>query len=167
MYSYVKQECIFPVVEIQDAKLKEAQSGNLGVELELVCEVSGARMLTRWTGWLSDRAVDKTIDALHDLGFEGMPKDLGSAEVIDFFSLPEGVSVTVKHEVYEGRDYFKGAFINKSRKRSTVDTSQLDSLIEKNNLNGLFMKKRKDAGIQNTNTKRPNHSKITLEDIPF
>lgn len=167
MSNYVNEEGSFPIVQIQDVNMKEAKSGNLGVEIDLICDVSGSHLATRWVGWLSERAVDRTVEALHDLGFEGMPKDLGSAEVLSYFRLPDNVSVTVKHESYEGKDYYKGAFINKAKKKTKVDTSQLDSLIEKNNLNGLFMKKRKDAGVQNVPTKAPTAGRIAMEDIPF
>ena len=65
-----------------------------------------------WTGWLSPAAYDRTLDALHGLGFTGDDLDVFNAQA------PHGkCRVTVKTEEYKGRTTQKIAFVNAAVRR--------------------------------------------------
>lgn len=88
-----------------------------------------------WTGWLSPAAYDRTVDALHALGFVGEDLDVLNSQE------PHGrCSVTVKTEEYKGRRQQKIAFVNsatrfvKEEDRLTVaDLKKLSAEMRKAN----------------------------------
>jgi len=68
-------------------------------------ELEGTVM--EWTGWLSPAAYDRTVEALHTLGFSGEDLDQFNSQE------PHGrCTAVVKSETYKGKTQQKIAFIN-------------------------------------------------------
>jgi hypothetical protein len=77
----------------------------IGVQFELLDEsVAGVTM--NWSGWLSDAAIDRTLESLRACGWRG--KDISDLTGIG----DRRVTVTVDNEEYKGKTFPRIKFVN-------------------------------------------------------
>lgn len=86
----------------------ESSKGTPGIGVEIDFsggDVQGATLT--WTGWLSDGALDRTVESLRAMGWQGL--DLDDVSGLE----ANEVEVVVQGEEYEGKWYPRISFINR------------------------------------------------------
>ena len=73
-----------------------------------------------WQGWLSDRSVERTFEALRKLGWTG-----DDVAVID--ALPTEVEIVIEHEEYQGRQFPRVRWINRIGERTRPAMTMQDA----------------------------------------
>ena len=163
MADWIKQEGIYEVLSVADGGFSVTKNGNPYIELVIELNVEGTPMWGTYTGFFTEKTRDITAKEMAFLGFNGRPKDLidGSDGL---FVIPKNVTATVKAETSDqGKTFYKINWINMRKTRKAVDRNQIESLINQNNLDGLFMKfkdKVRDSHGKNFETEK-------VEDTPF
>ena len=177
--AYVEREGNFNVKKVLRSEVGSTEKGTGFIKLELEIEDPDSAnievLTTWWTGWITEKAEERTADSLDYLGFNNDLDELikrnETGSCIDLFSPQEDVVAVVKGEEYNGKMYYKAQFINKRRETATVD--QAAGVIAKSNLEGLLMKRKKareeasfKAGMTMANA-AANKEPLNDESVPF
>lgn len=92
------------------AQLTETSKGKEFIAVEFkITEGEMAGEVVPWSGWLTEKAEDRTLSSLRAMGWGG--------DILDLSGLDTEVDVVVKHEEYNGNTSAKVAFVNTPRKQ--------------------------------------------------
>ena len=139
MTEWIREEGKYTVKNVVDGDYQVSVNGNPYIELVLELDVDGEPKQCTYQGYLTEKTVDITAKEMSFLGFNGSPKDLLSGSD-NLFSVPKNVIATVvSNEADNGKTYYRASWIN-MRVEKKVNKNNIESFIEKNNLDGLFMK---------------------------
>lgn len=90
--------------------LGESENGKPHIAVSFkIKDTDGEEKFVSWRGFFTDAAIDRTIESLRYLGFEG--DDLGNLVGLD----KNEVELVVEDEEYEGKVYARVQWINKPR----------------------------------------------------
>ncbi len=79
--------------------------------------VEGQQEKITWSGWLTDKTVDRTLEALRTMGWEG-------EEITELATVNRTVSITVSHEEFNGETRPRVQWINPVRVHMTGDAKK-------------------------------------------
>lgn len=148
MSNFVSEAGTFDVLEVANWTAgKSAKSGTPYIDLGLLTPKGE----TRWRGFLTEKTAQKTLDVLMVLGFKGDDASDFVSRKTDLFTVPRGVTVTVKAEVYEGKTYYKAEWVNAARKENLADVAAV----------------LKEAGFDAMLMKAKRNRTESLDEIPF
>lgn len=147
------------------ARFVESKKGTMGMEVEFQFEEpsKGSKETLRWTGWLSENAIEKTMETLVDvLEFNG--DDTVDANSIltnpTALNYNKKVKLVVELEEYNGKSYPKIKWVNNVGGSSfvgvepTVIKSKLDGL----NFKAKFLAAKQKQGVV---------AAVPSEEVPF
>lgn len=172
MSSWIETVGKFPVKKVIDGGFQTSSKGNYYIELILELDVNGENKWSTYRGFFTEKTMQITAKEMSFLGFKGQPSDLidGSDGLFD---VPNNVTATVeKQDGDNGKVYYRVSWINmlSSRKKSTADKQSIINMIEKNNLDGLFMKFKTQTTEkygENFNISVNNNVNNQEDDVPF
>lgn len=138
--SYIQKEGRFVVTRVVKQGIRKTDSGKWFVDLTLDTPDG----LAIWNGYLTEKTMEKTLSVIAGLGFTG--DTLGDINSDRYtFAVPVGTTVTIKPEIYEGKTYYKAAYINFAQK---ADVDGLKEFLAENKLNeklANILAKKRDA----------------------
>jgi hypothetical protein len=141
MSNWVETAGKFPVKRVVDGGWQTSSKGNNYIELILELEVNGENKWSTYRGFFTEKTMQITAKEMSFLGFVGEPSDLMDGSD-GLFNVPENVTATVEQQEGDnGKMYYRVSWINMlTPRKPSADKQTIMNMIEKNNLNGLFMK---------------------------
>jgi len=143
---YVKEAGTFDITKVTGAGLNKfinSKGETYYVDLTLEISVHGNARLVGYRGFLTEKGIDITVDNLAKLGFNGDPDDLCGENAVDSFNRPKDVNIKVEEEVYEGKVYYKGSFINLRANKQYITKSEASSVLSKLDFGGKNIRAKK------------------------
>lgn len=101
-------ESFYRAVAVKPIQFGEAKTGTkqVLVQFEIIDGPHSGRLLP-WFGFFSEKAHERTLEALRLCGFKGDDLMAVLEQPMD-----QEVSITVEHEVYEGKSHARVAWVN-------------------------------------------------------
>jgi hypothetical protein len=149
-----------------------SKKGTPYIQIDLIVEAGEAKgSKVRWTGYLSDNAIEKTLKTLNEIfGWKW------NADELEFEEVPfDGVIVTaeVVSEEYNGKTFYKAKWINAIRDEQKTDPKKLRSALQGINKLAIEMSKQicievpHDEPRPDRNVKASDPIELADDDIPF
>lgn len=148
------------------ARFVESKKGTMGMEVEFNFEEpsKGSMETLRWTGWLSENAIEKTMETLVDvLEFNG-DDSVDENSVLKnptALNYNKKVKLVVELEDYNGKSYPKIKWVNNVSGSSFVG---VEPTIVKSKLDNLGFKAKFLAAKQKSGSVA---TPVSTEEIPF
>ncbi len=97
------------------AELATTSKGTDYVGVTFTVEGQGEKIV--WSGWLTDKTTDRTLEALRTMGWEG-------EEITELATVNRTVNITVSHEEYNGEVRPRVQWINPVRAHMAADAKK-------------------------------------------
>lgn len=132
--------------------MKSPKTGTVGMEIKFeFLESTGAYESLNWVGWLTDKAMESTMDTLVNvLGFNGNDECDAEGILVDKGALnwDQEVSIVVELENYNGKQYPKIKWVNKLNQSpfGTCAKDEVKGALDKLGFKAKFLAVKQQSG---------------------
>lgn len=149
-----------------------SKKGTPYIQIDLIVEAGEAKgSRVRWTGYLNDNAIERTLKTLNEIFGWTWNADELELEEVPFDNVL--VSAEIVSEEYNGKTFYKAKWINPIRDEQKTDPKKLRSALQGINKLAIEMSKQIGIGFPEynqrdlRNVKASDPIELADDDIPF